>query len=58
MRATVLLAAILIGGCSNQGMYEAMGQKHCMETTGKIYCEDDGTSYDDYEREREALLKD
>jgi hypothetical protein len=43
-------------------MYEAMQQNQCMETTGKIYCGDERTDhektdYDEYQREREELLK-
>lgn len=43
-------------GCSNQGIYEGIKQNQCREKTGSIYC-DDGQSYEEYQRDREALIK-
>lgn len=57
MKLTLLLSIILLASCSNQGMYEAIQNNQCMEKTGKVYCDERGDNYNDYKRERDALLK-
>lgn len=60
--ASIAIALLLVlSGCASErltgGAYEAVYQKHCMDTVGRPNCDPAHQSYDDYKREREEALK-
>jgi hypothetical protein len=57
---TVLLL-LTLPACASEavkrGTYEAVYQKHCMDSTGAPNCDPEHKSYDEYKKDREEVLK-
>ena len=56
MKFLWIISLLIVTGCSQHQVYDAIQQNQCLKKTGKIYCEDK-TEYDDYKKQREKLIK-
>ena len=59
--AIAITFLLILSGCTAErltgGAYEAVYQKHCMDTVRGPDCDPEHRSYDNYNREREEALK-